>query len=67
MGVKRIGYVINVFPKLSETFIAIEIAELLKRDLEILIVSLRHPTETKGHDYNATTEANKCCDGGSCC
>jgi len=30
--------------------------------------SLRHPKETKGPDYNATTEANsKCCDGGSCC
>jgi arsenite methyltransferase len=28
----------------------------------------RHPKETKGHDYNATTEArNHCCDGGSCC
>jgi len=30
--------------------------------------SLRHPKETKGQDYNATTEANnKCCDGGCCC
>jgi arsenite methyltransferase len=30
--------------------------------------SLRRPKETKGQDYNATTEANnKCCDGGSCC
>ena len=30
--------------------------------------SLRHPKETKGQDYNATTESNsKCCDGGSCC
>jgi arsenite methyltransferase len=30
--------------------------------------ALRHPKETKGQDYNATTEANsKCCDGGSCC
>jgi len=30
--------------------------------------SLRHPKETKGQDYNATTEANSiCCDGGSCC
>ena len=30
--------------------------------------SLRHPKETKGQDYNATTEVNsKCCDGGSCC
>jgi arsenite methyltransferase len=29
---------------------------------------LRHAKETKGQDYNATTEANsKCCDGGSCC
>jgi arsenite methyltransferase len=30
--------------------------------------SLRHPKETKGQDYSATTEANgKCCDGGACC
>jgi ubiquinone/menaquinone biosynthesis C-methylase UbiE len=30
--------------------------------------ALRHPKETKGHDYNATTEAkNECCDGGDCC
>jgi len=29
--------------------------------------SLRHPKETKGKDYDVTTEANnKCCDGGSC-
>ncbi len=28
---------------------------------------LRHPKETKGQDYDVTTEANnKCCDGGSC-
>jgi arsenite methyltransferase len=30
--------------------------------------SLRHPKETKGQDYDVTTEANStCCDGGSCC
>jgi len=29
--------------------------------------SLRHPRETKGMDYQATTEAGQCCDGGSCC
>ena len=30
--------------------------------------SLRHPKETKGQDYNGTTEANnRCCDGGTCC
>ncbi len=29
--------------------------------------ALRHPKETKGDDYNITTEANsKCCDGGCC-
>lgn len=28
---------------------------------------LRHPRETKGMDYEATTEAAKCCDGGTCC
>lgn len=30
--------------------------------------ALRHPKETKGQDYDVTTEANnKCCDGGGCC
>lgn len=28
--------------------------------------TLRHPRETKGQDYNATTSASQCCDGGSC-
>lgn len=29
--------------------------------------ALRHPRETKGQDYAATTDASSCCDGGSCC
>src|SRR6184192_842086 len=30
--------------------------------------ALRHPKETKGHDYDVTTAAsNKCCDGGNSC
>jgi len=30
--------------------------------------ALRHPKETKGQDYDATTQANnRCCDGGNCC
>ena len=29
--------------------------------------ALRHPKETKGQDYKATTDASNCCDGGSCC
>jgi hypothetical protein len=27
---------------------------------------LRHPKETKGQDYRATTQPSQCCDGGSC-
>jgi ubiquinone/menaquinone biosynthesis C-methylase UbiE len=27
----------------------------------------RHPRETKGLEYRATTAASHCCDGGSCC
>ena len=29
--------------------------------------ALRHPRETKGMEYNATTDASQCCDGGGCC
>ena len=29
--------------------------------------SRRHPKETKGQDYKATTEASSCCVGGDCC
>jgi len=31
-------------------------------------MSLRHPKETKGQDYDATTKANNtCCDASDCC
>ena len=30
-------------------------------------ISIRHPKETKGQDYNATTEASNCRDGGGDC
>lgn len=29
--------------------------------------ALRHPRETKGQDYKATTTPGQCCDGGACC
>ena len=29
-------------------------------------MKLRHPKETKGHDYDATTDSSRCCDGGDC-
>jgi arsenite methyltransferase len=28
--------------------------------------SLRHPRETKGQNYRATSESSQCCDGGNC-
>jgi len=46
----RIGYVVGVFPKLSETFIANEIAELCRRGLEVRILSLRTPAEELRHE-----------------
>ena len=43
----RVAFVLKGYPRLSETFIAQEIAALERRGMEILIVSLRHPTDTR--------------------
>jgi glycosyltransferase involved in cell wall biosynthesis len=48
----RIATVVKGYPRLSETFIAQEILGLEKRGIAQLIVSLRHPTDTKVHDLN---------------
>jgi glycosyltransferase involved in cell wall biosynthesis len=45
----RIAFVLKGYPRLSESFIAQEIAELERRGLSILIVSLRRPTDTRRH------------------
>ena len=45
----RVAFVLKGYPRLSETFIAQEIAALEKRGLEILIVSLRRPTDGALH------------------
>src|SRR5881296_889721 len=52
---RRIAYVVNVFPKLSETFIANELAELRQRGVEVRILSLRQPSEQLRHEI--VTEA----------
>jgi colanic acid/amylovoran biosynthesis glycosyltransferase len=46
---RRIAYVLNVFPKLSETFIVGELAELRRRGIEVCILSRRLPTEELRH------------------
>lgn len=45
----RIAFVLKGYPRLSETFIAQEILGLQKRGLDIVIVSLRHPTDKATH------------------
>jgi len=45
----RVAFVLKGYPRLSETFIAQEIAALERRGLEILIVSLRRPSDARRH------------------
>src|SRR5262249_23859059 len=46
---RRVAFVLKGYPRLSETFIAQEILALERRGLDILIVSLRHPTDRATH------------------
>ena len=45
----RAAFILKGYPRLSETFIAQEIAALERRGLDILIVSLRQPTDARRH------------------
>jgi glycosyltransferase involved in cell wall biosynthesis len=45
----QVAFVLKGYPRLSETFIAQEIAALERRGLEILIVSLRRPADARRH------------------
>ena len=45
----RIGLLLKGYPRLSETFIAQEILGLERAGLELLLVSLRHPTDPARH------------------
>jgi glycosyltransferase involved in cell wall biosynthesis len=45
----RVAFILKGYPRLSETFIAQEIAALERRGLDILIVSLRRPTDPRRH------------------
>ncbi|HKA37820.1 MAG TPA: glycosyltransferase family 4 protein [Thermoanaerobaculia bacterium] len=49
----RVAYVLNVFPKISEAFIADELAELARRGVEVRILSLRLPADEPRHDVIA--------------
>jgi glycosyltransferase involved in cell wall biosynthesis len=56
-GAGRVAFVLKGYPRLSETFIAQEIAALERRGLQILIVSLRHPTDSQVHPIHGEIKA----------
>jgi len=53
----EIVFILKGYPRLSEAFIAQEIAALERRGLECLIVSLRHPTDKRRHPVHAEIRA----------
>ena len=53
----RVAFVLKGYPRLSETFIAEEIHALERRGLDILIVSLRHPTDKAIHPVHRQVRA----------
>jgi glycosyltransferase involved in cell wall biosynthesis len=53
----RVAFVLKGYPRLSEAFIAQEIAALERRGLDILIVSLRRPTDGRVHPVHREIKA----------
>jgi glycosyltransferase involved in cell wall biosynthesis len=53
----RVAFVLKGYPRLSEAFIAQEIAALERRGLEIVIVSLRRPTDHRLHPVHEEIRA----------
>src|SRR5204862_227624 len=54
MKLERIAYVLKSFPKISETFIAEELAELRRRGVQVRILSLEPPRREPRHDLVAS-------------
>ena len=55
----RVAFVLKGYPRISETFIAQEILALERRGLDILIVSLRHPTDKATHPAHRQIAAER--------
>jgi glycosyltransferase involved in cell wall biosynthesis len=53
----RVAFILKGYPRLSETFVAQEIAALERRGLDILIVSLRRPTDARRHPVHDQVRA----------
>lgn len=54
MTIRDVAYVVNTFPKLSETFVSNEIAALVRRGIRVRVLSLKAATETIQHPIVAT-------------
>ncbi len=54
---KRLVVVVKGYPRLSETFIAQELRGLELAGFDLVIVSLRHPTDTKRHAVHDEMQA----------
>lgn len=50
MTPRRVAYVVSTFPKISETFIIGELAELCRREVDVRVLSLQTPAEAICHD-----------------
>ncbi len=55
---ETVGFVLKGYPRLSETFIAQEIRELERRGLNIVVISLRRPTESSVHPVHTEIHAD---------
>ncbi len=53
MSLGRIAYVVKCFPLLTQTFIVAELSELIRRGIEVRIVSLQIPVEPLRHEVIA--------------
>ncbi len=53
----KIGYVVKMFPRLSETFILNEILELERNGVEVTIFSIKKPNEGRFHSQLSSLKA----------
>lgn len=54
---RRIGYVLKMFPRLSETFILNEVLELEEQGLDLHIFSLKRPADSVAHGQTKSVRA----------
>jgi len=57
MPTNRIGYVMNAFPRLSETFIAHEIHQLERLGMDLHLYAVKHEGEPRAHPVVAAIRA----------